>query len=189
MVRSLLIVALLLFLAQSVGAQNRDIGAERLILDNGLGTGTLTIEFNGTGDQTLPAESIVLPPEGTVDQMQRHNGSAWVATDVLKVTETAVKTTGAVHKNVTEVTFGAAYQITETDHVIIRHGTGFYDDFWLPTAVAGREIIIRVDGPKGLIISPGGGPIDGALYYDLTGTDRFVTLVSDGWGWWSTTRN
>jgi trimeric autotransporter adhesin len=61
-------------------SQSRDIGAERLILDDGAG-GTLTIEYAGPGNATLtfPAGGGSLNPNGTVaNSTLAWDGSAWV---------------------------------------------------------------------------------------------------------------
>lgn len=187
MKKSLLLALLTFLLTNSATAQSRNFGAQRLLLDNGLGTGTMTLEYNGVGDQTLDVDDITPLPTASADQTLRHNGTAWEATSVLQTTATGVITNGAVFKSVVKPFDPLVYFVSETEHVILIEDIGGVQLIILPVPVAGREITIRMIGNPGIadVIPNGAELINGSSSYDLSGADNYVTLICDGTDWWS----
>lgn len=81
---TLLALGLVAFAATDATAQNRDIGAQRVIIDNGPGN-TLTIEYTGTGNQTytFTAGGSATPAGTLAGQMLRWDGANWVLSNAL----------------------------------------------------------------------------------------------------------
>lgn len=78
-------------------AQSRDLGAQRIVLDDGNGTGTMTITYEGPGNFHFilpPGEATAVPTGTLAGQTLAWNGEDWVAMDNLLNNSGAITITG-----------------------------------------------------------------------------------------------
>lgn len=183
-----------LFCSSEAFAQDRALGGNSLVLDNGNG-GTLTIVYTGTSHQTLYLNDSSggggSLPEGTVNQTLRHNGTTWVADGNLLNTGSQVSIGGGVFYGIRTV--DQDEQLTETDHIVLIDPDSTDITVTLPPATPGRKITVRLADlfsesceqcPEILVVpNSEDESIDGFPSVELSDFTPGGSFVSDGTMW------
>jgi hypothetical protein len=177
-------------IAHSASAQSRSIGAQKIVLDDANTGGKLTIEYNGAGNRTLDLEGVNPVPAGSLNLTLRHNGTGWDTTSMLQTLSNGVRTSGAVYRNVKQVTLADGdYQMLPDDtHIVLLSLQSGGNPIVLPSSPGlGREITIRLIGNVLLpaYISTGSGLMDGDVFPYHLGSNETVTFIFDGNNWWT----